>query len=326
VKPQNVMLMDDGTVKVLDFGVATVLDPSLPRLTKSGEAIGTPAYMSPEQLHSLPATPRTDLYALGCLLYEMLAGEPVFSSTSPAGLMRMHLEQAPAPLRRHDMHPDLDMLVRQLLEKDPARRPADAREAYDRLLAHVVRPGPLGNVDPVAAGQTGMHRYSRVLVRLSGAAGPRSAGFAGFAGFSGPGSSGPGFAEPDFAGPGFAGPGFAGPPPYGPSSVPPAVRRSTRERVVHSLWMLPILFFGLGTWLSFAYIAARYRRLSWLLAAVAYLVLMVGAFALIGSGPEDNADTPQTTIGMVIGLVTWAAGLIHALWINETIRSRRVTS
>src|SRR5581483_6179146 len=99
----NVMLTGDGIVKVLDFGVAAVLDQAgVPRLTRTGDAIGTPAYMAPEQLRSGPATPATDLYALGCVLYETLAGEPVFDATSPAGLMHKHLEEAPAPLTRAD--------------------------------------------------------------------------------------------------------------------------------------------------------------------------------------------------------------------------------
>src|SRR5262249_61862527 len=92
IKPQNVMVTHNGTVKVLDFGVAAVLDQAgVPRITRTGETIGTLAYMAPEQLHSQPATPRTDLYALGCVLYEMLAGKPIFDSPSPAALMHMHL-------------------------------------------------------------------------------------------------------------------------------------------------------------------------------------------------------------------------------------------
>ena len=130
--------------------------------------VGTPGYIAPEQLHDLPATPQTDLYALGCLLYEMLAGEPVFTATSPAGLIRMHLEQAPPPLRRRDVPPQLESLLWQLLDKDPAR-PADARQAYDLLLPFVSPPGPLGDIDPKAWSRTGMQLYARLLARLSGA-------------------------------------------------------------------------------------------------------------------------------------------------------------
>jgi hypothetical protein len=85
--------------------------------------------------------------------------------------------------------------------------------------------------------------------------------------------------------------------------------------------MLPTLLFGMATWLSFGYIAARHRRPTWLVAAVAYLVLAVVAFALVGSAPADK-DTPQSTAGMVLGLLLWPAGIIHALWVNATTRLR----
>jgi hypothetical protein len=86
--------------------------------------------------------------------------------------------------------------------------------------------------------------------------------------------------------------------------------------------MLPTLAFGTGTWLSFGYIAARHRRPSWLVAAVVYLMLAVVAFALIGSGPDDDTDTVETTVGMMLALLLWPAGIIHALWVNATTRLR----
>ena len=159
IKPQNVMLTRDGTVKVLDFGVAAVISQ---RITSTGVTVGTPGFIAPEQLHNLPATPQTDLYALGCLLYEMLAGEPVFTATSPAGLIRMHLEQAPPPLRRRDVPPQLESLLWQLLGKDPAARPPGARQVYDRLLPFVAPAGPLGDIDP-----GGLARYRHAALRAA---------------------------------------------------------------------------------------------------------------------------------------------------------------
>jgi len=164
IKPQNVMLMRDGTVKVLDFGVAGIMSQ---RITGTGVAVGTPAYMAPEQTYNLPATPRTDLYALGCLLYEMLSGEPLFTGSSPAALMRMHLEQAPAPLRRADLATALAALVWQLLEKDPAHRPASARETYSRLLPYIGPPGPLGDINPATV-RDRMQLYAQPVALLSG--------------------------------------------------------------------------------------------------------------------------------------------------------------
>ncbi|GAA4628404.1 hypothetical protein GCM10023196_044610 [Actinoallomurus vinaceus] len=386
VKPQNVMVTGDGAVKVLDFGVATLIDQTaISRLTRTGQPIGTPAYMAPEQLRGLPTGPHTDLYALGCVLHEMLAGEPVFDAASPAELMQRQLEQAPAPLPRDDVPAALDMLVRQLLEKDPARRPATARETYDRLLPHVVPPGPLGEID--VAGDRGPHLYSRVLVRLAGTADPQSAtgrtATADRAAQPPPAQAGPVLAAlqeqadvPALGSPHTPGvpsvsdgrhaPG--GPHPSGalhatgashgtgaphatggvhgtgghrPAAVPgmdagtvpgrggaAPVRHGPSEpygigwKVLHSLWMVPTLAFGAGTWLSFGYIAVRHRRPSWLITAGVYLVLAVVAFVLIGSGPDDDTDTVQTTAGMVLGLLLWPAGIVHALWVNATTHLR----
>jgi Protein kinase domain len=294
IKPHNIMVTGDGTAKILDFGVAGLVDQ---RTTTSGAAVGTPAYMSPEQLHSLPATPRTDLYALGCLLYEMLAGAPVFAAASPAGLMRQHLEQAPAPLGRDDLPPGLEALVRQLLEKDPARRPEDARETYEGLLPLAGRPGPLGDIDPESGRRSGRWLYPLLLARLGGAAPPGSPPYAA--------------ARP------------AAPRPAAPAAMAaPAPRRGGRWTLVHSLWVLPSLVFGMGTWLSFGYIAARHRRVSWLLAGVGYLALAVAAFALLDTAPESQSGPlpVSATVGLLLALVLWPAGVIHALWVNFTVR------
>jgi serine/threonine protein kinase len=279
IKPQNVMVTPDGTVKVLDFGVAAVLDQAgISRITRTGEAIGTPAYMAPEQLHSLPATPRTDLYALGCVLYEMLAGVPVFAADSPAGLMHMHLQQAPPMLARSDMHPELGHLLLRLLDKEPARRP-DARETHTRLLPYITSPGRLGDLDP----RGGLHLYSQALVRL---------------------------AEP---------PSAPQPLPVPPSPAPP--RRGFGWKLLHSLWILPTLLFGVGAWLSFGYFALRHRRAKYLLVALGYLVAAVVGFALIGTSPE-NHDTLGGTLGMIMWFCLWAGGFLHAAWINVTVHLR----
>jgi eukaryotic-like serine/threonine-protein kinase len=98
VKPRNIMLTGDGTVKVLDFRVSSLVDQDTTfRITRTGQPIGTPAYMAPEQLRGRTAMARTDLYALGCVLYERLADNPVFEAASPAELMHLQLEWAPAP-------------------------------------------------------------------------------------------------------------------------------------------------------------------------------------------------------------------------------------
>jgi hypothetical protein len=305
IKPQNVMLTGDGTAKLLDFGVAGIVSQ---RITGTGVTVGTPGYIAPEQLHDLPATPRTDLYALGCLLYEMLAGEPVFAAASPAGLIRMHLEQAPPPLHRRDVPPQLESLVRRLLDKDPARRPAGARQAYDLLLPFVSPPGPLGDIDPTAESRTGMQLYSRLVARLSGAD---------------PDGADPDGADQHGADQHGADPDGPGPPVYRPARRAPGARGGTGWTVRHSLWLLPTLLLGsFGAWLSFGYIAARHQRLPWLATAAAYVTLSVVGFALIAVGP-NNGNGPVSTIntfGVLFVVTLWPVAITHALWVN--FRSR----
>jgi serine/threonine protein kinase len=287
VKPQNVMLTEDGSVKVLDFGLAALLDSSgVSRITRTGEALGTPAYMAPEQLHGSPATARTDLYALGCVLYELLAGHQVFEGSTPASLMLQHLEEAPRPLSRPDLPPALAALVRQLLEKDPGRRPVDARDVCHRLLPYVTPTGPLDDVDPAG------HLYARVLVQLEGYVQPPL--------------------QPE-------------PERYTQRSVHRPAEQTDQTaawKLRHSLWLLPTLFLGLTTWLSFAYLAIRHHR-PWLLAAAAgYLAVAVAAIALLGSGPENVVDGRPQDFGMALWLLMWPTGIIHGLWINSTVHLR----
>jgi hypothetical protein len=296
IKPQNVMITATGSVKILDFGVASIASVAGQRLTGTGVAVGTPAYMAPEQSNGQPATPRTDLYALGCLLYEMLSGGQVFSATSPAALMRMHLEQAPAPLRRGDLPPPLDALIRQLLAKDPAWRPADAGETYDRLLPYVIPPGPIAGITPAA------HRYAAAVARLTAAQPlPLSAPLA---------------AVPP---PAVSLPAF---PHY---QADPALRLSPGWTIRHSLWVLPALLFGWAAWLSFGYIGVRHQRRSWLIAAAAYFVVPAIGLALIATsagsaGSAGSNLTTQTDIGLALWLLPWPVGFIHALWVNFSVR------
>ncbi|GAA5020715.1 serine/threonine protein kinase PkaE [Kitasatospora paranensis] len=156
LKPRNVMIRPDGTLVVLDLGVAAVLDTDTTRLTLTGSHIGSPAYMAPEQALGEEVGPRTDLYSLGVILHELLSGTVPFARSSPLGVLHQHLHEPPAPLRR--LRPDtpepLEALVLQLLAKDPRDRPADAAEvhaALEPLLpgAAPARPGgPGAPMDP----------------------------------------------------------------------------------------------------------------------------------------------------------------------------------
>ena len=296
IKPQNIMLMRDGAVKVLDFGVAGIVSQ---RITRTGVSVGTPAYMAPEQAHNLPVTPRTDLYGLGCLLYELLSGQPVFTADSPAALMRMHLEQAPAPLLRPDLTPALGALVWQLLEKDPARRPSGALEAYHRMLPYTGPAGSLGDVNPAAASDTGMQLYAQPLARLSGAVTPAV-----------PGPMMPMAAPVPMLRTGMSGPAMSMIKPAS-SEPPPAMGRGWTLR--HSLWIVPALLFPWGAWLSFAYVGVKHGRRSWVIAALVYFVVPAVGLALAAI---SGFTSVQSTVGLILWTMPWPAGFIHAVIVN----------
>ncbi|WP_171163230.1 protein kinase domain-containing protein [Streptomyces sp. I05A-00742] len=143
LKPRNVMVRPDGSVLVLDLGVASVMDADTTRLTRTGSPIGSPAYMAPEQAMGGAVGPYTDLYALGVLMYELLSGEVPFAGSTALGVLHRHLYEPPIPVRRirPEVPPALEELVLRLLAKDPQDRPADAQEAYRALAPLLPTPG-----------------------------------------------------------------------------------------------------------------------------------------------------------------------------------------
>ena len=122
IKPQNLLLAADGSVKVADFGIAQW--SGFASMTNAGDVVGTPKYMSPEQASGLRADARSDIYALGIVLYEALAGQAPFDSDAPFEVIRQHIEEMPEPVsaRRPDVPPGLARVVDRCLEKDPANR------------------------------------------------------------------------------------------------------------------------------------------------------------------------------------------------------------
>lgn len=133
LKPANLFLLADGRLKICDFGIARGVQAT--RATRTGWMLGSPPYMAPEQWRGKDIGTSADLYALGCVMYELLTGAPPFPpEPEPLALMHRHFEETPAPLRsvRADVPEELGILVAALLSKHPDTRP-DATSTADRL-------------------------------------------------------------------------------------------------------------------------------------------------------------------------------------------------
>ncbi|MEV0536542.1 protein kinase [Kitasatospora sp. NPDC050463] len=145
IKPGNIMITNDGGVKVVDFGIARA--GSSGNLTQTASVLGTAAYLSPEQATASELDGRTDLYAVGCVLTEMLTGATPFTAETPVAIAFKHVSEAPLPpsARRAGVPAALDAVVLRLLAKNPADRPVDAAVARAELLACI--PG-LAFADP----------------------------------------------------------------------------------------------------------------------------------------------------------------------------------
>jgi hypothetical protein len=139
VKPSNLMFDAEDRLKVVDFGLAfpASVDESASRLTRTGFVVGSPHYMSPEQIRGESLDSRSDLYSLGIVLFEMLAGRPPFEGRSQGAILAGHLSEAPPDLG--ELCPELPAevvdLVRRLITKDSSNRPGSAREVFERLEA-----------------------------------------------------------------------------------------------------------------------------------------------------------------------------------------------
>lgn len=133
LKPENVMILPDGRVKVMDFGIAKILQSMT---GTSNHQVGTLQYMSPEHIDALPVDGRADLFALGLVLWEMLAGRPPFQGSSPRVLLEKICTEPAPRLPEHTragLPPHIESLLFSLLEKDPNRRPASAGEVVALL-------------------------------------------------------------------------------------------------------------------------------------------------------------------------------------------------
>ena len=196
IKPGNVMLNRQGEIKVMDFGIARAIADTQATMTQTAQVIGTAQYLSPEQARGERVDARSDLYSVGCLLYELLTGRPPFTGDSPVSIAYQHVREAPIPPSAVD--PELpawaDAIVLRAMEKDPADRyqsAADMRSDIQRALsgfpvaapmpmtASYAGPGPgTRRMDPMTGqtqlqGQTGALAPYQYGPQETGARGPR---------------------------------------------------------------------------------------------------------------------------------------------------------
>ncbi|WP_432946132.1 serine/threonine-protein kinase [Kribbella sp. CA-253562] len=140
VKPQNLLITPDGTVKVTDFGIARFLTDTTTTVTANGQILGTSYFLAPERARGEPAGKASDVYALGCVLYQLVTGHPPFQGDQPAGVMYQHVTTEPTPPSelRPELGGEFERLLMSMLAKNPADRPTAAQIASGTTVQPVV--------------------------------------------------------------------------------------------------------------------------------------------------------------------------------------------
>ncbi|MGH1491309.1 MAG: protein kinase domain-containing protein, partial [Acidimicrobiales bacterium] len=176
VKPGNIMINQSGQVKVADFGIARAFGGGDDELTQTGSVMGTASYFSPEQAQGKPVDPRSDLYSLGIVMFEMLVGEPPFIGNSQVAIAYKQVqEQAPKVTSRNpDVPPALEGVIERLLRKDPAERYPAAEEIRADLrrfregqpLVGISQAAPVGVTGPTIAVSTAFEESADATVAM----------------------------------------------------------------------------------------------------------------------------------------------------------------
>jgi putative serine/threonine-protein kinase prkC len=210
IKPANVMITNTGVVKIMDFGIARALDDVTSHMTQTSAVIGTAQYLSPEQARGKPVDGRSDLYALGCLMYDIMVGHPPFDGDTPFAVAYQHVQEDPTPPSEFipDLSPtaalNVDAVVLTAMAKHPGDRYQTAVEMaadLQRLEKNLVTMAARQYVDHDPEGAVNLPGPAGIAaaeLAAGGAAG--AAGLAGAAGAAGAGGTGMGAA-------GFAGAG-----------------------------------------------------------------------------------------------------------------------
>jgi len=169
VKPANIMVAEDGSIRLVDFGLARPEGLDVERVTQTGQFVGTPVYMAPEQFDARTVDARADVYSLGVVMFEMLTGHVPFNASSVMSMAMKHLKDpAPAPSTlRPNLPPWVDRLVLKCLEKEPSRRFASASLLADELrlprTGGVTRPRKLKSGDSVMQPEGASSEWALVL-------------------------------------------------------------------------------------------------------------------------------------------------------------------
>ena len=152
VKPSNIMMSDDGTVKLLDFGIARRFDDLAGAITTAGQMVGTPQYLAPEQIEGGPVSPATDLYAVGVVLFEMLTGSVPFNgdSASPRPSRASTRRRRTCAAEGRMCRPVSPLVVRQAMAREPAERFSDAGAMQAAMLPAPQAARPFSDTAPTA--------------------------------------------------------------------------------------------------------------------------------------------------------------------------------